>query len=331
MSIRLSRRALVHRNKWSLSSFNAKLYSAIAAIVALFIVVPVFLASPSSASTSTTVRFVSPSWVAEHAVDPQLRLLDVRINPLDYISGHIPGAVHIADNTFRGPNGRLPVQYWETEKIQSLFRQAGVSNTSDVVIYSDEASLLGSTMVSYLLERGGLRNIAVLDGGFKAYKDVGLPLTKEFPQYTPGDFRFRDKPALRVSLNEVRRLIGNPDVTFIDPRPPALFAGEVDLFIRNGHIPGAKNIPWPSFTVGEANQHQLKPLAEIRALLAQRGITPEDNIIVTCSTGREATLQYTVLKHLLNYPNVRIYEGSWTEYSAQPDLPVETGRDPDLA
>ena len=76
--------------------------------------------------------------------------------------------------------------------------------------------------------------------------------------------------------------------------------------------------------------HQLKSLDDIKAILAQRGITPEDDIIVTCSTGREATLQYVVLKHLLGYPKVRIYEGSWTEYSAQADLPVATGQDPDL-
>jgi thiosulfate/3-mercaptopyruvate sulfurtransferase len=117
-------------------------------------------------------------------------------------------------------------------------------------------------------------------------------------------------------------------ITFIDPRPPALFAGEEDVFIRNGHIPGANNIPWPTFTVGEENFHQLKSLDAIRALLTQRQITPNLDIVVTCSTGREASLQYVVLKHVLGYPNVRIYEGSWTEYSTQPDLPVATGRDP---
>ncbi|WP_035984448.1 sulfurtransferase [Leptolyngbya sp. KIOST-1] len=102
------------------------------------------------------------------------------------------------------------------------------------------------------------------------------------------------------------------------------------MFIRNGHIPGAKNIPWPTFTIGEDNFHQLKALDEIRALLARRQVGRNDEIIVTCSTGREASLQYVVLKHVLGYSNVRLYEGSWTEYSAQPDLPVATGRDPNV-
>lgn len=289
------------------------------------------LVQPSAAAT--TIDFVTPQWVAEHSGDANLRILDVRTNPLDYINSHIPGAVNIAENTFRGPNGRLPVQFWEEQKIESLFQEAGVNNNSHVVIYSDGNSILGSTQVAYLLERGSYGGqVSVLDGGFKAYKDANLPVTKEFPEYAKGNFTFEDNSEIRVSLDEVRSIVldRSAQVTFIDPRPPALFAGEEDLFIRNGHIPGANNVPWPSFTVGEDNFHQLKSLDEIRALLARREIIPDDDIIVTCSTGREASLQYVVLKHLLGYPNVRVYEGSWTEYSAQADLPVATGRDPNV-
>ena len=287
------------------------------------------LVQPSAAAT--TIDFVTPQWVAQHSSDRSLRILDVRTNPLDYINAHSPGAVNIAENNFRGPNGRLPVQFWESQQIELLFQEAGVSNNSHVVIYSDGNSILGSTQVAYLLERGSFPGqVSVLDGGFKAYKDAGLPVTKEFPQFNRGNFTLRDNSALRVSLDQVRSIVldRSAGITFIDPRPPALFAGEEDVFIRNGHIPGANNIPWPTFTVGEENFHQLKSLDAIRALLTQRQITPNLDIVVTCSTGREASLQYVVLKHVLGYPNVRIYEGSWTEYSTQPDLPVATGRDP---
>lgn len=308
--------------------WRSKLFAFVASLIAVTIAFPL-LPLHSLAAGPTSVAFVPPAWIVEHENDPNLRILDVRVNPLDYISGHVPGAVHIADNTFRGPNGQLPVQYWELSKLESFFKQAGINDDSQVLIYSDEGNILGATMVAYLLERSGLSNVAVLDGGLPGYQEAGLPITKEFPQYELGSFTLRDDPSTRVSLDEVRQIVSqnNPDITFIDPRPPELFAGEVDLFIRNGHIPSARNIPWPTFTIGEPNRHQLKPLSEIQALLNEKGITPENNIIVTCSTGREATLQYVVLKHLLGYPNVRVYEGSWTEYSSQPDLPVETGRD----
>lgn len=300
-----------------------KIAAFITSLLLFAIAIPLF-AQISSAQTPN-LKFVPPTWVAQHTNDPNLKILDVRVNPFDYFTGHIPGAVHIPDNTFRGPNGILPVQYWQPAKLQKLFQATGINNNSKVLIYSDGRDVLGATMIAYLLERSGLTEISVLDGGFTSYKAAQLPVTKEFPRYEQGNLTVRDNPTIRVSLNQVRQLIKQPGITFIDPRPANLFSGQENIWIRNGHIPGAKNIPWPTFTAGEANFHQLKTLDEIRQLLTQRNIRPTDDIIVTCSTGREATLQYVVLKHLLGYPKVRVYEGSWTEYSSQPDLPIETG------
>ncbi|MBW4528740.1 MAG: sulfurtransferase [Phormidium tanganyikae FI6-MK23] len=306
-----------------------KILALLAAFLVSLVAIPLFSFSPLMATPSTAIQFVSPDWLAKNSSDRTLRVLDVRINPLEYFAGHLPNAIHIADNTFRGPNGLLPVQYWNTTKLGQLFSQAGVSNNSRVLVYSDARDILGATMVAYLLERSGVKEIAVLDGGFSGYKASGQPVTQEFPKYAPTRFTVQDNPAIRVTLADVRGFLNQPTVKFIDPRPPKLFSGEEKLWTRNGHIPGARNIPWVTFTQGnpttsEGNFHKLKSLDEIKQILATKKITPADDVIVSCSTGREATLQYVVLKHLLGYPKVRIYEGSWTEYS-QSDLPIETG------
>lgn len=316
-------RSLISRKK-------VQLFILLASLVASLILVPAWVVPSLAAPAKASIRFVSPEWVSANVKDPNLRVLDVRTAPLDYISGHLPNAVNIADTAFRGPNGVLPVQYWDNAKLGSLFSKAGVSNNSRVLVYSNGSDVLGATMVAYLLERSGVKDVYVLDGGFASYKAAGETTTKAFPRYTNGKFTVKDDPAIRVSLKEVEQLIGKPGVVFIDPRPPELFRGEKDIWVRNGHIPGAKNIPWPTFTEANnaqenlKNPHKLKSLDEIRKLLAERGVKQTDDIIVTCSTGREATLQYVVLKHLLGYPKVRVYEGSWTEYSTT-NLPVATG------
>ncbi|AFY61310.1 sulfurtransferase [Synechococcus sp. PCC 6312] len=298
----------------------------IAAVFFLAVVaLPITWIVNATAAPGATIQFVSPDWVKSQAKNSNLRILDVRNAPLEYISGHLPNAVNIADAAFRGPDGRLPVQYWDEVKLTKILGQAGVSNNSKVLVYSDARDVLGATMVAYVLERLGFKDIAILDGGFTGYKASG-EVTKAYPKYSIAQPKFQDNPNIRVNLAQVKQLIGKPGVVFVDPRPPKLFSGEENVFIRNGHIPGARNIPWPTFTTAD-NPHKLKSLDEIKAILASKKVDPSQDVIVTCSTGREATLQYIVLKHLLKYPKVRIYEGSWTEYSAT-DLPVQTGPDP---
>lgn len=310
--------ALLRKQRFSPIRFAALALAAIACLVAA----PLLSFSPLAAAPSTSVKFVSPAWVAQHAKDPNLRILDVRNSPLDYVAGHVPNAVNIADIAFRGPKDGLPVQYWSQDKLDSILTNSGVTDSSRVVVYSDAKDVLGATMVAYLLERSGVKDIAVLDGGYTGYKEA-QPIAKEYPSYKPGTFTLRDNPSVRVTLAQVEKLIGKPGVVFIDPRPEKLFRGEENVWIRNGHIPGARNIPWPTF-MDANNPHKLKSLDEIKTILAEKKITPDKDVIVSCSTGREATLQYLVLKHLLGYPKVRVYEGSWTEYSVT-NLPVETG------
>lgn len=284
----------------------------------------------------TEILLLSPADAAVGAQSGQWKVLDVRPVPgLEYIGGHLPNAVHLSEQAFRGPNGKLPYQIWPAGELANLLSKAGISNRDQVLVYSDGANVLGSSLVAYILEKSGVPKVAILDGGFSAYKSSGAAVTKVFPTYRPGAFKPVATPGVSITLQELLPLVGKPNVVIVDPRPKALYEGTEQLFIRNGHIPGAINITWQSVTEANnpdealKNPHKLKSVDALRKLFVSRGVTPDKTIIISCSTGREASLQYLVLKHLLGYPNVRVYEGSWTEYSAT-NNPVQTGPDSSL-
>jgi thiosulfate/3-mercaptopyruvate sulfurtransferase len=293
-------------------------------------------AAPSPTARRTTFTLLSPGEAAQAAEGGRWKVLDLRpVPPLDYVIGHLPNAVHLSEQAFRGPNGRLPYQIWSADGLASLLSNAGIANGDSVLVYSDGANVLGSSLVAYILEKSGVPKVAFLDGGFSAYKAAGAPVTKAYPNYTPGRFKPTLVSGLSITLPELLPLVGKAGVVIVDPRPKALREGSENTFLRNGHIPGAINIPWQSVTEannseeGLRNPHKLKSPQALKALFVSRGVTPDKDVILSCSTGREASLQALVLKHLLDYPRVRVYEGSWTEYSAT-DHPVQTGPDPTL-
>lgn len=289
-----------------------------------------------AASAATTIQLLSPSEAASAASSGKWKVLDVRPVPgLDYISGHLPNAVHLSEQAFRGANGTLPYQIWPASDLARLLSKAGISNRDSVLVYSDGTNVLGSSLVAYILEKSGVPKVAIVDGGFSGYKASGSPVTKAYPRYASGAFQPTTTPGVAITLNQLLPLVGKPGVVIVDPRPKASYEGTENTFLRNGHIPGAINITWQSVTEANnpeealKNPHKLKSPEALRALFVSRGVTPDKDVIISCSTGREASLQYMVIKHLLGYPRVRVYEGSWTEYSAT-NNPVQTGPDPSL-
>ncbi len=294
------------------------------------------LSVASRASASTEITLVSPADASANVNSGKWKVLDVRpVPPLDYLSGHLPKAVHISEQAFRGPNGTLPYQIWPAGDLANLLSKAGVSNKDSVIVYSDGTNVLGATLVAYILEKSGVPKVAILDGGFSGYKAAELPTTKRFPTYKIVPFKTTSVNTISISLKELLPLVGKPNVVIVDPRPKAQYEGTDQTFIRNGHIPGAINITWQSATEAKnptealQNPHKFKSVEALRKLFESRGVTPDKTVIISCSTGREASLQYVVLKHLLGYPSVRVYEGSWTEYSAT-NFPVQTGPDPSV-
>lgn len=278
---------------------------------------------PKKDTRATTIQFVQPEWVAARVNDQNLRIIDARNNVYDYFLGHIPNAVHLPDAAMRGPSSGFPTQYLDTWVTSQLFGNAGIKNNVRVVIYSDGTSVLGATMLAYILERVGHKQILIMDGGFEAYKEKN-PVVKEYAKYENSEYDVWDNRAVKADLSEVKSAINDKKVKFIDARPTENYTGEANVWVRNGHIPGAVSVPWKTL-MDAKNPHKLKPMSEIQKIYADAGITKNDDIIVYCGTSREASLEYVILKHLLGFPKVRLYEGSWAEYATFADLPIETG------
>lgn len=267
-------------------------------------------------------ELVTPQWVAAHANDPSVRILDVRIDFDDYFVAHVPNAVHMPDNTVRFTREGVPAQYLPVDLAADVLMRAGVKDGQTVVVYSDGENAPGATMIAYTLEKIGHQNVKFLDGGWTAYKSTQKTV-REYPKYQPGKLSVHELPTY-VTLAEVRRYIGKNDVKFIDTRPHDYYTGRKSVWVRSGHIPGATNIPLESLMESD-NQHKYKSVDQLKAIFDSKGFKKTDNLILYCGTGREATIVFMALKHLLGYPNVRLYEGAWVEYSAHPELPIETG------
>lgn len=278
------------------------------------------------------LKWVSTSWLVDHLGD-ELTILDVQPDVHDYFMGHIQGAVYLADKTLRAPLRGLPAQILTPEIISGIFSRVGIANTKAVVVYTAKGGFRGwgggldQCMMAYTLLRMSHEEVYVLDGGLDKWMAEGKETSQKFPEVTPTKFQAKVQKEMFLELEEFKKIKDDPDTILLDARPPKMYIGEAGPWIRSGHIPGAVNLPWADLMEPD-NKTLLKPVDEIRELAEKVGATRDKLVICSCGTGREATNEYTIFKHLLGYPRVRLYEGSFTEWSAHPELEVVKGPNP---
>jgi thiosulfate/3-mercaptopyruvate sulfurtransferase len=286
-------------------------------------------------SRESKVKWVSTEWLAEHLKD-DLMILDVQPNVHDYIMGHLPGAIYLNEGLLRSAWNGLPAMYVPPESLQPVFSRAGLDSDRTVVVYSASGRYskctaglgdgLEQTMMAYSLVRFGHNKVYILDGGLEKWKDERRSLTKVFPKWEPSDFKTHIRKDYFVEYDEFCKLREQKDVMVFDARPFEIYK-EGGLWIKNGHIPGAFSLPWRSLMTKD-NAKLLKSDEELQQIVGKFNINPDKTVLIYCGTGREATNEFLFMKFYLGYGKVKIYEGSFTEWSSYPENPAVTGEKP---
>lgn len=271
---------------------------------------------------------VSTDWVAEHLNDPAVRIIESNEDPLLYPSGHIPGAVQVDWTT--DLNDQVRRDYIQKADFEALMSRIGVTSDTIVVFYGDKNNWW-ATYAFWVFQLFGHTNARIMDGGRLKWEKEGRELTREVPKYAGTHYtaQERDDTRIRAFRAEVLEHIeaGNP---LVDVRSPGEFSGELlhmpnypqEGALRGGHIPGARNIPWSR--AANPDDGTFKSAEELRDIYEhEQGLTPGQDIVAYCRIGERSSHSWFVLTYLLGYPQVRNYDGSWTEWGNAVALPIE--------
>ncbi len=250
---------------------------------------------------------------------PGVCVLDVR-PPQEYQQGHIAGAVNLSalltDDLAANRQG-YPLF---PDRAQELFRNAGINNSSRVILYDDQGNRFAAR-VFYVLEFFGQTHVQVLNGGIKKWLSAGQSLSTDVPKVQPGDFRPDPQSSRLATAQYVVEHLKAPNVKLVDARTPEEYRGEKVLGPRGGRIPGAVNIVWTEM-IDSGEVKSFLDAATLGRIFSAAGVTPAQEVIPYCQMGIRASEIYFGLR-LLGYSHIRLYDGSWEDWSVLPELPVE--------
>lgn len=275
---------------------------------------------------------VSTDWLADHLDDARVAVIHVAKTRTGYDAAHIPGARFMPWSEIAQDRDGVLNEFPPVDELTATVRRLGIDRDTRIVLYDEEQGI-PSARAYVVLDYLGLGDrAALLDGQLAAWKAEGRTLSSEAPAVRASSWQPQAlRPDIIVHLQEMRRMVENAEQgrhtpPVIDARPAPEYAGEKpsEHVARPGHIPGATNVP-SAENYQDPKVPRLRPATELLDKYAAAGAKPGRDIVVYCRTGASASLDYFVSKYL-GY-NPRLYDGSFSHWSAQADTPVAKGRD----
>ena len=262
-------------------------------------------------------QLVDTGWVAAHARDPQVRVVDVRRSGFD--QGHIDGAVWLDPESIRDTSN-APSFMLAAPAFEQAMGRLGISNATRVILYDDRGGLLAAR-AWWILNACGHSNVALVNGGWVKWTAETRPASTASNPVKVATFKARPDAKWLATLADVQSSIRKPGVRILDARTVAEMDGsDTRLSSRGGVIPSATAVYWEDLL--DADAKTFKTADELRAIYEKAGVRPSDSVIAYCWVGHRSAVDLFAL-HLIGYEHLQNYLGSWEEWSKRSDLPTE--------
>ncbi len=287
------------------------------------------MSEPNEPEKPVTMPMVSCEWLERHLGDPSVRIVEVCSIEQDttYRQGHIPGAVwrywknwcwHDSDREFATP-----------ESAARRLGALGIGADATLVFYGDPVQHGAYAAWTYIM--AGHPDVRILDGTRTKWIAEGRPLTADIPEFEPVDYGIREGVrSMRIGRDDIRARLSRPGRVLLDVRSPEEYRGERVMpppdfdhgAERTGRIPGAIHLYYRDIL---NDDDSFKCRDKLKAVFAGIGMSPRqtDEIVVYCRLSHRASLVWIAMRHILVFKNVRIYDGSWTEWGSIVGFPVE--------